>query len=184
MSAEHDEKPEQQPIKRAKLRAEKSAKAKLRDAPNARLRPKRKLPQAMVAYQIKPGEVRNPWGGNAPGSKRELYRESRRLALDAAPAAMRRAIELVGSKDERVATINIQTVLDRAGIRPIEAPEVDDDKRPRFDPSRLSLAQLAQLEAALRLYVQAMVMPEDDASAADESGRPIRTETLPPGGDE
>ena len=74
----------------------------------------------MIAHQFKPGQVANPLGGRAlRREKRGLYREARRLALDHAPEAMRRAVELMRSKDERVATVCIQIILDRAGVRPI-----------------------------------------------------------------
>jgi hypothetical protein len=38
------------------------------------------------------------------GRERDLYREARRIALDHAPEVMLRAVELMRSKDERVAT--------------------------------------------------------------------------------
>lgn len=135
----------------------------LLDGTDARTRARRrKLPAAMVVHQFKPGQVANPLGAGAiPKDKRALYRETRRLALDASPHAMRRAIELIDSKDERVATINIQTVLDRAGIRPIDKPEDLDAERPKFDPSLLSPQERRQVEAALRLMVKAMRAPDE-----------------------
>jgi hypothetical protein len=106
----------------------------------------------MVVHQFKPGQVANPLGAGAiPKDKRALYRETRRLALDAIPHAMRRAIELSDSKDERVAMINIQTVLDRPGIRPIDKPEDLNSERRRFDPALLAPEERRQVEAALRL---------------------------------
>lgn len=150
-----------------------------RDAINA---PARDKAAHLVAYRVKPGQVLNPLGGNAPGSKRELYRESRRLALDASPHAMRRAIELIDSADERVASINVKTVLDAAGVRPIDRPEFEEDGAERFAPERLTPRQLAQLEAAARLYLRALV-PESAVSATDAQGEPIRGEILPPEGE-
>ena len=53
----------------------------------------------MIAHQFKPGQVANPLGGRAlRREKRDLDREARRLALDHAPEAMRRAVELMRSK--------------------------------------------------------------------------------------
>jgi hypothetical protein len=133
------------------------------------------VPAELVPYAIRPGEVRNPLGGAAvPKDKRELYREARRLALDKSPDAMRRLGELIDSTDERVAVMAAQAILDRAGVRPIEQAETDDERGERFDPSRLTPRQLAQLEAALRLYLKALV--PDDAP-----GAPIRGEIIPPG---
>ena len=111
----------------------------------------------MIAHQFKPGQVANPLGGRAlRREKRDLDREARRLALDHAPEAMRRAVELMRSKDERVATVCIQIILDRAGIRPIDQPEdfSEEERPPAIDYSQYSREELAVIEQALTLIMR------------------------------
>lgn len=141
----------------------------LLDGTDARTRAKRrKLPAAMITHQFKPGQVANPHGAGAiPKSKRELYREARKLALDKAPRAMERLGELMESTDERVSVIASNSILDRAGLRAIDKPEDLDGDRPRFDLELLTPAERNQLEAALRLYLKAMRAPEQ---MIDEEG--------------
>ena len=124
----------------------------------------------MIAHQFKPGQVANPLGGRAlRREKRDLDREARRLALDHAPEAMRRAVELMRSKDERVATVCIQIILDRAGVRPIDKPEPDQEpKRDRFDPSKYTLEELKFIGEALQMMLE------------DRSGRQTKQEILSP----
>lgn len=138
------------------------------DGTDARTRAKkRKLPAAMVAHQFKPGQVANPLGAGAiPKSKRELYREARKLALDKAPREMERLGELMESTDERVAVFASNSILDRAGLRAIDKPELDEE-RSKFDPSLLTPAQLRQLEAALRLYIAARRVPDAPRQTID-----------------
>jgi hypothetical protein len=76
-----------------------------------------------------------------------------RLAGQAAPAAINRLIELMSSADERVASVACNAVLDRAFGKPRECdlkPELSD-KRLTFNPRAYSPADLAVIEAALKL---------------------------------
>jgi hypothetical protein len=68
----------------------------------------------------------------------------------AVPDAMRRLIELVYSDDERVATVAINAVLDRAWGKPREAKPEEEQARPTVDTSRLTEAQKQALLAVFR----------------------------------
>ena len=141
---------------------------------------RRKLPAAMIAHQFKPGQVANPLGGRAlPREKRDLYREARRIALDHAPEAMRRAVELMRSTDERVATVCVQIVLDRAGIRPVDEfdPKWFETEDPTgFRASDHTLEELEIIRDAARLIREAR---ERRAASRARSGE-AEAEILPP----
>src|SRR5690242_9862071 len=79
-----------------------------------------KLAHAVPAPRAAPSQHRGlkpPWpkgvSGN-PSGHSGLYGETVRLARQAAPAAMRRLIELIDDPDPRVATVASNAVLDRA----------------------------------------------------------------------
>ena len=60
-------------------------------------------------------------------------------------------------------------LLDRAGIRPIDKPEPDQEpKRDRFDPSKYTLEELEFIGEALQLMLE------------DRSGRQTKQEILSP----
>jgi hypothetical protein len=90
-----------------------------------------------------------------PGGQSRHYHVSRKLAGDASPAMMEELIRLARhAEDERVRSVCLIAVLDRAGIRPIEKPEEDPQPKRRFDPDRYSFKELDLIEAALKLIVQ------------------------------
>ena len=67
-------------------------------------------------------------------------------------------------------------LLDRAGIRPIDKPEPDQEpRRPRLDPSKYTLEELEFIGEALTLMLE------------DRSGRPAaasKSQLLPPDDDD
>jgi hypothetical protein len=72
------------------------------------------------------------------------------LARQAAPDAMRRLIELMRSEDERVASVACNAVLERAWGKPKLYDPADEPKpKRRFDPSKYTLKELEQIQAAL-----------------------------------
>lgn len=81
----------------------------------------RALSPQFRARQWQPGQSGNPSGQSG------LYGETVRLAREAAPDAIRRLIELMGSQDERVAAVACNAILDRAFGKPKDyEPEADD----------------------------------------------------------
>lgn len=108
---------------------------------------KRALSPQFTANIWRPGQSGNPAGHSG------LYGEAVSLARQAAPAAVRRLIELMGSGDERVASVAANAILDRAFGRPREYDPATEEARPKstFDPRRYSAEQLAQIEKALRI---------------------------------
>ena len=68
-----------------------------------------------------------------------------RLARQAAPKAVRRLIELMGSEDERVAAVACNAILDRAFGKPGPVKEEKDDFKARLEnmtrEERLALMQ-------------------------------------------
>ena len=72
--------------------------------------------------------------------------------------------------DERVRSVCAVAVLDRGGVMPIERPEPEPENKPPFDPRAYNPADLAVIEAALRLMVAGgsaaaepeVIAPSDD----------------------
>ena len=89
---------------------------------------------------------------------------------------MRGLIDLAKSaEDERVRSVCLVAVLDRAGIRPIDKPEPDQEPRRRLDPSKFTPVELDLIAEALRLMLE------------DRSGRPAaasKSQLLPPDDDD
>ena len=63
-------------------------------------------------YKFQPGKSGNPSG------KSKRYEEIRTVARQYSPKAIKRLVELIGSKDERVALLASREVLDRGFGRP------------------------------------------------------------------
>jgi hypothetical protein len=132
-------------------------------APGARARV-----QAMAEFTARGKAFRFPKGrsGNPDGQSR-FYHECRKLAREASPEMMAGLIDLAkNAVDERVRSVCLIAVLDRAGVRPIDYIPAEDaaTRKPRFDPSLYTPEQLAQIEAALRIVATAQ-------QAEAESGR-------------
>jgi hypothetical protein len=65
--------------------------------------------------------------GNPDGQSR-FYHESRKLAREASPEMMRELIDLAKTaEDERVRSVCLIAVLDRAGVRPIDKPMDEEE---------------------------------------------------------
>jgi hypothetical protein len=80
------------------------------------------------------------------------------------------------AEDERVRSVCLVAVLDRAGVRPIDKPEPDQEpRRRRLDTSKYSLEELEFIGEALRLMLE------------DRSGQPAaasKSQLLPPDDDD
>jgi hypothetical protein len=76
-----------------------------------------------------PGRPFQPGQSGNPGGMSTFYYEFRRIARDASPEMMRGLIELARTaQDERVKSVALVAVLDRAGIRPIDYNPEDQFK--------------------------------------------------------
>jgi hypothetical protein len=67
------------------------------------------------------------------------------------------------AEDERVRSVCLIAVLDRAGVRPIEKPEDEPGKAMPFDPRAYSSEELETLEAALTLLMENRVVAPADS---------------------
>jgi hypothetical protein len=119
-------------------------------APDARARA-----QAMAEFTARGKTFRFPKGqsGNPDGQSR-FYHACRKLAREASPEMMAGLIELAkNAVDERVRSVCLIAVLDRAGVRPIDYIPTEDAAagRTRFDPSLYTPEQLAEIEKILRM---------------------------------
>jgi len=134
--------------------------AKLGSARGAAKR--RTLPPALAAHCWRPGESGNPSGHSG------AYGEALSLARQAAPDAVRRLIELMGSDDERVAAVACNSILDRALGKPREQP----GEAAATQLEEMSAQQ--RLEWAERLVARAQRLlagPADRASGAGSASR-------------
>jgi hypothetical protein len=106
--------------------------------------------------------------GNSSGQSGH-YHASRKLARNAAPLMMQELIRLAtNAEDERVRSVCLIAVLDRAGVKPIDKPEPEPESKPAFDPRNFNERDLAVIEAALKLMVQG-------------GSTPAEPELIPPG---
>jgi hypothetical protein len=105
------------------------------------------LPPAFTANIWKPGQSGNPTGNT------KLYGETVKLAREAAPAALRRLIELMSSDDERVASVASNAILDRAWGRPRDFDPASERPPSTFNPRDYSPEELDLIEKALRLML-------------------------------
>ena len=107
--------------------------------------------------------------GNPTGQSR-FYHECRRLAREAGPEMMKVLIDLASdpAADERVRSVCAVAVLDRGGVKPIDKPEAEPELRQKFNPRAYTPADLAVIEAALKLMAQG-------------GSAPAEPEVIPPG---
>ena len=97
-----------------------------------------------------------PWpkgtSGN-PSGQSGAYGEAVRLARQAAPAAIRRLVELMGSPDERVAAVACNAILDRALGKPKaadgEGQATPEDLADREASRRMTAEEIAEARALL-----------------------------------
>ena len=112
--------------------------------------------QTLAVMRARNKAFRWPQGvsGNPTGQSR-FYHECRKLAREASPDVMAGLIDLARSaEDERVRSVCLMAVLDRAGVRPIDQPEPENADRPAFEPRAYNPADLALIETALKLMLQ------------------------------
>jgi hypothetical protein len=110
---------------------------------------------AMAEFTARGKAFRIPKGqsGNPDGQSR-FYHECRKIAREASPEMMRGLIDLARSaEDERVRSVCLIAVLDRAGVRPVDYDPAEDTpaRKPGFDPALYTPEQLTQIEATLRM---------------------------------
>ena len=74
------------------------------------------------------------------------------------------------AEDERVRSVCLIAVLDRAGVRPIDKPEPEPEQRQKFDPRRYSAEDLAVIEAGLRLQLAGRSTPAEPEVVAPGDG--------------
>jgi hypothetical protein len=128
--------------------------------------------QTLAVMRARNRAFRWPKGtsGNPTGQSR-FYHECRRLAREAGPEMMKVLIDLASDSaaDERVRSVCAMAVLDRGGVMPIDKPEPEPESKPAFDPRAYTSADLAVIEAALRLMLaggsadrEAEVIPPGD----------------------
>ena len=82
------------------------------------------------------------------------------------------------AEDERVRSVCLVAVLDRAGIRPIDKPEPENADRPAFNPRAYSAADLAVIEAGLKLMLAGGSAPPEP-EVSPPSDRQGSTATSP-----
>ena len=101
--------------------------------------------------------------GNPDGQSR-FYHACRQLAREASPEMMAGLIDLAkNAEDERVRSVCLIAVLDRAGVRPIDYDPAEDAaaRQPKFDPSLYSPEQLDEIERTLRLVAATQAEAEN-----------------------
>jgi hypothetical protein len=101
--------------------------------------------------------------GNPDGQSR-FYHACRQLAREASPEMMAGLIGLAkNAVDERVRSVCLIAVLDRAGVRPIDYDPAEDAaaRQPKFDPSLYSPEQLDGIERTLRLVAATQAEAEN-----------------------
>jgi hypothetical protein len=94
--------------------------------------------------------------GNPDGQSR-FYHQCRKLAREASPEMMRELIDLAKTaEDERVRSVCLIAVLDRAGVRPIDFDPAQEQakKAPPFDPSLYSIEELRQMQSVMLMIAQ------------------------------
>jgi hypothetical protein len=79
-----------------------------------------------------------------PGGRPKVEGEIRALAQQHGPAALKRLVQLMGSKNERAAIAAAQAVLDRAYGKPPQAIDLGGDEN---RPARLVITYLSQADA-------------------------------------
>jgi hypothetical protein len=126
--------------------------------------------QTLAVLRAKNRAFRWPKGvsGNPDGQSR-VYHECRRLARAASPAMMKVLIDLAADPeaDQRVRSVCAVAVLDRAGIRPIDKPEPDQEPRRRLDPSKYTREELDLIAEGLRLMLEDRSGPEGRVGRRD-----------------
>ena len=110
------------------------------------------------AFRFPKGQSGNPMGGR--GSVTRAANSPR----EASPEMMAGLIDLAkNAVDERVRSVCLIAVLDRAGVRPIDYDPAEDAaaRQPKFDPSLYSPEQLDEIERTLRLVAATQAEAEN-----------------------
>jgi hypothetical protein len=85
-----------------------------------------------------------------------FYHQAREVARKASPQAMQDVVDLShNAEDERVRSVCLVAVLDRAGVKPIDFdPNEEKSRGPKFDPRNYMPQELDVIEKALRLMLR------------------------------
>ena len=103
--------------------------------------------------------------GNPDGQSR-FYHQCRKIAREASPEMMRELIDLAKTaEDERVRSVCLIAVLDRAGVRPIDYdPKAEGPKQPPpFDPSLYTTEELRRMQEVMMMIAQRQGGPSSGA---------------------
>jgi hypothetical protein len=113
-----------------------------------------------------------------PGGRTKQFAQCQRLCREASPDAARRLIELIQSEDERVALMAADKVFERAWGKPRDYNPAEEQvqRKPPFDPSLYSTAELKQMMAVTKMIaIRQGLMPEEEDEAVElavQEGRP------------
>jgi hypothetical protein len=91
--------------------------------------------------------------GNRDGQAR-FYHQCRKIAREASPEMMRELVDLAKTAaDERVRSVCLIAVLDRAGVKPIDYdPKAEGPKKaPPFDPKLYTTEELREMEKVMMM---------------------------------
>jgi hypothetical protein len=106
----------------------------------------------MKAKQWQPGQSGNP------GGKTGDFAKAQSIARKASPAAAQTLVDLLQDDDPRIRGYAADKIREWAwGKIPDYDPSKEDQPSQRFDPSRLSVAQLAEVKRLMATLLQAMV---------------------------
>ena len=114
----------------------------------------------------KPGQSGNPSG------KGGALRDAQRLAQQSTPHAIKRLVDMLDSKDDRVVVVAANSLWEKAGGKVMEDnPERETGKR--VDLSRLSLPELQFLLKLVRSGAMQMVGTGTEAASATLEGEVV-----------
>jgi hypothetical protein len=139
-------------IKPRKVRGLRKTKAQRVEAANA-LTPRARVESRLKSaypWRWQPGQSANPTGVAS------FFREAIRIAREASPEMMVGLVNLArNAEDERVKSVCLVAVLDRAGIRPQDYDPNQEGQEPTWDPGLLSPEQREQLKEICRTMLAA-----------------------------
>jgi hypothetical protein len=112
--------------------------------------------QHLAVMQARNKAFRWPKGKTGRTDMARFYHQAREIARKASPQAMQDLVDLShDAEDERVRSVWLVAVLDRAGVKPIDFdPNEDKASGPKFDPRNYTPQELDIIETALRLMLR------------------------------
>ncbi len=116
-----------------------------------------KLPKLVEAEMIEPArrahvKLWKPGQSGNPSGQSKFYHRCREIARAAAPEMMEQLIHLaMTAQDERVKSVCLVAVLDRAGVKPMDFDPNTEKAVNSLDVSKLSPEQREQLRGLITL---------------------------------